>query len=140
MSEKTILNKFQLLASKLGHRLWRNNSGSAWQGQAERLKNGDVLIKNPRLINFSLALGSSDLIGGTQVVVTPEMVGHKIFVFTAIEIKCKATKTTDEQLAFRDMVVSLGGIATIERFKSEDIEGNQYEQIANQFQGIKPTP
>lgn len=30
---------------------------------------------------------SSDLIGGTQVVITPDMVGKTVFILTAIEVK-----------------------------------------------------
>lgn len=60
---------------------------------------------------------SSDYIGGTVVTITPEMVGKKVFVLTAIEVKPKGFKLkqfkpgTREhgQLKFIEWVVSMGG-------------------------------
>jgi len=61
---------------------------------------------------------SSDLIGITSVVITPDMVGKTIGVFTAIEVKKEdwnPTKTLDKreiaQKRFIDWVISMGGLA-----------------------------
>lgn len=139
MNEKSILNKMQLLASKLGHRLFRNNTGMAWQGQVQRIDATTIMVRNATPIKFGLAVGSGDLIGGVPVVITSDMVGRTVLVFTNYEAKCNATRATKEQRNFHDMVISLGGISMIERFTSDGIEGNQYAEIVNQFQGTKPT-
>ena len=140
MSEKSILNNIQLLASKMGIKLWRNNVGSAWQGRARTLANGDVLIQNPRRVTYGLPVGSGDLIGCTPVVITNDMVGKKLLIFTNYEAKCNATRTTDEQRAFHNMVNSLGGISIIDRFSSDNIEGNTLHATINQFQGSVDSP
>lgn len=133
MSEKTILNKLQLLATSLGHRLFRNNVGTAWRGEVHKLKNGDILIKNPVLIRYGLADGSGDLIGGTQVEITPEMVGRKVLIFTNYEVKANKTRTTENQINFSKMITQLGGVSIIDRFSSGNIEGNSYVESINKF-------
>lgn len=63
---------------------------------------------------------SSDDIGYTSVLITPEMVGHKIAVFTSVEMKAAKFKLRDEypkksreskQKVWNDMVNKAGGIA-----------------------------
>lgn len=73
----------ELTASKLGCRLLRNNSGAFTDedGRVIRFGLGNISKK----VNDQLK--SSDLIGITEVVITPEMVGKKVGVFTAIEVK-----------------------------------------------------
>ena len=134
MSEKSLLNKLQLLASSLGNRLFRNNNGLAWTGsQIKKLKDGSILIKNPRPIKFGLGTGTGDLIGGTQIKIRAEHVGRIFFVFTNYEVKTKNVKATQEQKAFHNMVLSLGGISIIDKFQSDDIEGNSYVESISRF-------
>jgi hypothetical protein len=134
-SEKTILSRLELLASSLGNLLFRNNVGQAWTGKPVKLSSGDLLLKNPRPINFGLCEGSGDLIGGTQITITPDMVGRKILVFTSYEVKFKNTRTTEQQIRFANTITKMGGIAIIDRFKTENIsEENTYVQSINQFQ------
>lgn len=134
-NEKTILNKLQTFASSLGHRLWRNNVGMAWAGKTTRLKNGDVIVHQARAIQYGICVGSGDLLGGTQIIITPDMVGRKVFVVTNYEVKTKNTKTSKEQLAFHNMVKALGGISIIDRFDDDSIEGNSYRESVDKFQG-----
>ena len=104
MSEKPLLNKLQLLASSLGNRLFRNNNGLAWTGsQIKKLKDGSILIKNPRPIKFGLGTGTGDLIGGTQIKIRAEHVGRTFFVFTNYEIKTNNVRVTQERKAFHNM-------------------------------------
>lgn len=104
MSEMVILKQAQMQASKFGLRLFRNNTGS--------LKDA-----TGRWVQFGLCEGSSDLIGFTPIAITPEMVGMKLAVFTAIEIKEDGKKTKPErlkkQLHFISQVNEYGGIAFI---------------------------
>src|SRR5690606_36770808 len=82
-SESEIQQLIQMEAMKYDCTLMRNNSGSFKDstGRAVRFGLGNVSKKH------SLKSKSSDLIGITRVVVTSDMVGKTIGVFTAIECK-----------------------------------------------------
>lgn len=114
MSETDILRQIMLALSTPEGRCWRNNVGHGWQGRDFTIAEGRLVRGVARNIAFGLAPGSSDLIGPQSVIVTPEMVGHRVAVFTAIEVKDKR-KLTDEQARFIDVVVELGGIAGMAR-------------------------
>lgn len=99
--EQAIQNDIRL---ELGHglnRLFRNNTGC--------LRND-----RGRVVCFGLAKGSSDLIGWKTIKITPDMVGHTVAVFTAIEVKDKG-RPTPEQRRFISCVQSAGGFAGIAR-------------------------
>ena len=113
--EKTILDKAQLDASRVGARLFRNNVGSGWVGRIVGNKADTITLLNPRPLHAGLCKGSSDLIGWTPVVVTPEMVGKTVAVFTAIEGKTKGVRTTLEQSSFLTAVTDAGGIGSVLR-------------------------
>lgn len=106
--------------------LFRVNTGRAWlsgMGPAgvRRLTDGSVHVQAARPIALGFARadgnpqdGTSDLIGWTPVVVTQDMVGATIGVFTAIETKkTKGGKTSDDQLNFIEQVRRAGGIAGV---------------------------
>jgi len=93
----------------------RNNSGACVDetGRLVRYGLGNISKKHQRIS------ASSDLIGITQVVITPEMVGKTLGVFTAIEVKKedwnpekKLDKHETSQCNFLTWVKSLGGIAS----------------------------
>jgi hypothetical protein len=68
------------------------------------------------VIRYGLCKGSSDLIGWTPVTITEDMVGKKIAVFTAIEVKLNKNgkyKATDLQKAFISAVNNAGGFAGV---------------------------
>lgn len=105
MNQETDLQQRIRLALGTRHdlRLFRNNTG--------------VLPdpKTGRPIQFGLARGSSDLIGWRTVVVTPEMVGQRIAVFTSIEVKTPTGRLAPTQQAWLGAVRSAGGIAGVAR-------------------------
>jgi hypothetical protein len=68
-----------------------------------------------RLVTFGLAKGSADLIGWRTVVVTPEMVGQRIAVFTSLEIKTATGRLSPAQTHWIHAVRSAGGIAGVAR-------------------------
>jgi hypothetical protein len=68
-----------------------------------------------RLVTFGLARGSADLIGWRSVVVTPDMVGRRLAVFTSIEIKTPRGRLSPEQHNWQLAVASAGGIAGVAR-------------------------
>ena len=115
--------------------LFRANSGKAWMSNlgpkgVHRLQDGSVVIQAPRTIALGLALtngetvpGLSDLAGWTDVVITPEMVGRRIPVFTAIETKeSGGGRKRDNQINFVQQVQQAGGIAG---FASSDRQANE---------------
>lgn len=106
-SEAAIQAKIQLSLSTGNTRLFRNNCGQC---------NIDG-----RVIRYGVGSpGASDLIGIHTVTVTPEMVGQKIGVFTAIEVKRpKNSKTGDNQAKFLAQIEAMGGIAGRARSVSE---------------------
>lgn len=105
-------------------RLFRLNTGRAWlsnMGPAgvQKLSDGSVLIKSARSIAIGFAdtkgdpiEGASDLNGWTTIEVTPEMVGQRLAIFTAIETKASnGGKKRAGQINYCDQVESAGGIA-----------------------------
>jgi hypothetical protein len=100
MSETNLMNS--ILIADHGCRLFRNNTGAIKDAEG-------------RLVRFGLCKGSSDLIGFRPTVITPDMVGQTVAVFTAIEVKTPTGKPTPEQLHFINRVKELGGIAGIAR-------------------------
>ena len=49
-------------------------------------------------VNAGLGKGSSDLIGWTPIMITQKMVGKKLAVFTAIEVKMPGARTEPKRL------------------------------------------
>ena len=68
-----------------------------------------------RLVQFGLARGSADLIGWRTLVVTPEMVGQRIAVFTSLEIKTPTGRLAPAQRHWLHAVHQAGGIAGVAR-------------------------
>jgi hypothetical protein len=85
---------------------------------------GDIVLRHARPLHAGLCVGSSDLIGWTPVIITPEMVGHQVAIFTAIEVKTGVLQATKEQFNFVIAVNKSGGKAGIVR----DL-GGAYEVI-----------
>lgn len=70
-------------------------------------------MSNARPFHAGLIKGSSDLVGWNTITVSQEMVGAKIAVFTAIEIKTRNVRITPEQTIFINNVNKAGGIAGV---------------------------
>lgn len=85
-----------------GTKLWRNNVGR-------------LLDQRGRMVTFGLCPGSADLIGYRSIEVTPDMVGSRIAVFAAVEVKAAAGRATPEQAAWLEHVTSAGALAGIAR-------------------------
>lgn len=83
MLETPIQQRTRLLAADFDIMLWRNNSGAAQDATGRLVRYG--------LANESAAENevykSADLVGVTPVVITPDMVGKTIGVFTGFETK-----------------------------------------------------
>ena len=111
MNENAVADRIILEAARRGNYLWRNNSGA-------------LVDDRGRLVRYGLGsftdkdvLASSDYIGPTPVIITPEMVGRVIGVFTAVETKAegwvfnKNDKKELKQKNFIDIVNRAGGFA-----------------------------
>lgn len=99
--ELAVQNDIRLALGRGPVRLWRNNTGA--------LKDA-----NGRLVRYGLCQGSSDLIGYRTIEITPDMVGQRLAVFTAIEVKDRG-RATPQQLQFLDLVVAAGGLGGVAR-------------------------
>lgn len=122
VKESNIIKEMQVAVSRLGHRLFRNQTGTAWQGQVLKTRpgiypfkfeKGDIVIRNPRFISFGLVKGGHDTIGFKVIIITPEMVGRKIAQFFCREVKTKNAKVLPEQINFNNYVNEQGGDAKI---------------------------
>ena len=100
--ETNIFNEIRIAVSAMGARLFRNHTGM-------------VKDERGRVHRFGLCKGSSDGIGWVSVVITPEMVGKQLAVFTAIEAKTPTGRASKEQKNFIEQVSNAGGIAGIAR-------------------------
>lgn len=123
-AETPLLHRLMLAFTNIGDRLFRNQVGEGWYGKTRYVGKGPIFgkpivtIENPRRLVAGLCTGSSDLIGWHSIEITPEMVGRRIAVFTAIEGKTGRTQTTEEQGNFLDAVRAGGGIALLVRDES----------------------
>jgi hypothetical protein len=91
---------------------------------------GTFLFKNVRGLFLSLdgkrkvraglqAPGASDLVGGTPITITQDMVGRKICVLTVIEVKTATGAAFKEQKDFINFVLKNGGFAGVARDSDE---------------------
>ncbi len=103
MNEMNRLRAIMLGLSTPGVRLFRNNCGALKDTEGRLIRYG---VANP---------GGSDLIGWRSVTVTSDMVGQKLAVFLAIEVKGERGKATDAQKNFLDRVKADGGLAGVAR-------------------------
>lgn len=119
--ESNIFKECQIRASKLGARLWRQNSGISWAGRVQRIEETDdyrleagcIVIHRPQAIRAGFP-GISDGGGYCMVTVTPEMVGQSLPVLLQVETKADGA-VTDEQRKFIAHVRSVGGRAGVAR-------------------------
>ena len=111
-TESNVTAAIRLEAAQAGHLLWRNNVGACVDTRGRYIRYG--LANESKAINANIK--SSDLVGITPVIVTLDMVGQALGVFTAIE--CKASDwtqgndaRTQAQARFIDLVQRHGGRA-----------------------------
>ena len=119
MSEHITQQRILLACGSGNVRLWRNNVGTGWAGQATKitpgnlravsqaLRPGDVVIRQGRPLHAGLCVGSSDLIGYRQV--------DGVAQFVALEVKSATGRATKEQTQFLDHINGVGGCAGIVR-------------------------
>lgn len=123
MRESEISQRIRLAISKDTNAvIFRNNTANGWAGKSQPAKGGGRFLPDARPLRCGLCKGSSDLIGWTEVEITPEMVGKKVAIFTAIEVKTNTGRVTQEQLNFVQKIKSSGGIAGIAKTPFEAVQ------------------
>lgn len=100
VGETNISKRIQVATSKMGARLFRNNRGLFRR-----------LYDDSKVRAGLEADGSSDLIGFTPIEITPDMVGKKVAIFTAIEVKKGKGRHQQNQKDFVNFVNAQGGLA-----------------------------
>ena len=114
MTEHSLMNQIRAALSNGDVRLFRQNTGMAWTGTVSHLKDGSVLIRNPRPFHAGFP-GLADLGGWRSVDITPDMVGQRIAVYVALEVKLPRGVVRAEQRAFLAAVQAAGGVAGVVR-------------------------
>ena len=119
MSEHITQQRILLAHGSGNVRLWRNNVGTGWAGQATKvtggnlraiaagLRPGDVVIRQGRPLHAGLCVGSSDLIGYRVV--------DRVAQFVALEVKSPTGRPTAQQVQFLDHINAVGGCAGVVR-------------------------
>lgn len=108
MSESGVTSHVRLAAAQLGVTLWRNNCGGFYDEQGRFVRYG---------LGSEAKLASSDWVGIRPVLITPEMVGQVLGVFTAVEMKKEGwhfhpdDKHESDQKHFIDIVNANGGMS-----------------------------
>ena len=121
MTESEILAYARMQATKMGGRLWRNQSGMAWQGEILNKSNNILHLRNPRPLKSGLTNGASDLIGFYSLSIKEEHLGKTLAIFWANEIKTKNDKLSKEQLNFLYFIAESGGEAWETKFDGSKI-------------------
>lgn len=99
-------------------RLFNSPTGEAWAGKTVSHDGHLITLAHAYRITYGLAVGSGDLCGWCTVVVTPDMVGRRIAVFTSGETKTARGRPSPDQVTWRNAVLAAGGRA--EFLRNED--------------------
>ena len=112
--EKSLLNKI-LKTLNRDQRYFRINAGMGWTGDTQYWQKGDLFIRNARPLHAAPE-GWPDLSGWETITITSDMVGQKIAVFSAIEVKSQTGRLTKKQKSFKDLLEKMGGRFRVERY------------------------
>jgi len=88
LSEAVVQQRIRIAAPQQGVVIWRNNVGACETKEGRQIRYG--LANDSMQINR--VVKSADLIGITPMLITPEMVGRTVGVFTSIEAKREGWK------------------------------------------------
>jgi hypothetical protein len=104
VSESDLYGQIAIEATRLDHRAWRNNIGVA------RYKRNDQIY----VVRYGIpGPGGADMIGYTKRIITLDMVGSAVAIFTGAECKVGKRKAEDDQSKFLEAIRNAGGIAGV---------------------------
>ena len=112
-SESVVQQQTRLRVAQIGGLTWRNNSGACTDDTGRLIRYG--LGNDSKKLNDEIK--SSDLIGVTPTLITQQMVGYYLGVFTALEIKptgwhlTSGDKRGQAQAKFHQIVKAACGFA-----------------------------
>lgn len=118
MQEANLQDQIRLHVSEkqLGTILFRANVGAAWSGdKIEKLPDGAIKIHKPRRFRSGLPTGFPDLFGLQTIEVTSDMIGQRIAIFTAFEVKTQTGRVRPEQQHMIECLGTAGARAGIVR-------------------------
>lgn len=126
-----LTNRIRAVTSKLGARLFPMTVGKFWgpfhkgvkfdRAQTITVKPGDVLIRGGHMVSVGFT-GLSDLLGGSEMLITQEDVGRTVMILTAVEVKAGKDRAREGQPEFVAAVKKMGGRAGFARSPEEAIE------------------
>ena len=105
--EKEIFREY-LAALRPDQRRFRIIPGLFWTGEARRLKDGSVILRNARQVQTA-PKGWPDFCGWDSVVVTPDMVGQTLAVFAGDEVKAEGDRLSKFQRMLGECLKRMGG-------------------------------
>ena len=112
--ERDIMREIQVALSVLDTRLFSMQSGEAWAGRIVERTPYSITLAPYYHVELSVP-GMSDLVGWHAVTITPEMVGRRVAMYFACEVKSRRGKASGQQLRFIEAVRNAGGLAGIAR-------------------------
>lgn len=90
-------------------RLFKINAGRGYVGQVVKHTGQLLILKNPSVLHAA-PTSWPDLSGWTSVIVTPDMVGQRVAIFTGEEVKAGRDSLTPGQRKFGSLIKEMGGI------------------------------
>ena len=106
--------------------LFRTQVGMAWTGKVVNQWNDKgvtyVTLSKARIMSMGGVKGMSDLTGWRSVTITPDMVGQRVAIYTAVEVKTPKGKISPDQKRFTKNVNDAGGIGIVIRSEDDDPE------------------
>jgi len=116
-----LTNQIRLAVSDIGARLFVVTVGKFWSGQVVgKTPSGNLILKNARIVNVGFE-GQSDLCGFTPTLITQDMVGQVIPVFSVVEVKAGKDRIRPAQQKYIDAIKKIGGRAGVARSPEDAI-------------------
>lgn len=126
-----LTNRIRAATSKLGARLFPMTVGKFWgpfhkgvrfdRAQMVQVNPGDVLIRGGYMVSVGFT-GLSDLLGGSEMTITPEDVGKTVMILTAVEVKAGKDRPREGQPEFVAAVKKMGGRAGFARSPEDAVK------------------